>query len=56
MDATGIAVVVTVNAQAAPTTHVVEFALVISGAPPMVSVKLCVAFGNTPLLAVSGQT
>jgi hypothetical protein len=48
----GNPVVVTVNVPALPTAKVVVLALVIAGAWPTVSVKTCVAFGSTPLLAV----
>ena len=49
----GNPVAVTVNVPALPTVKVVFAALVIAGAVPLiVRVKLCVALGNTPLLAV----
>jgi hypothetical protein len=43
---------VTVNVPADPTVNVVLFALVIVGAKPTVSVKLCVAFVPIPFCAV----
>src|SRR5512142_779611 len=48
----GNPVVVTVNVPATPTENVALFALVMVGASLTVSVKLCVAFGATPLFAV----
>ena len=48
----GKPVAVTVKDPAAPTLNVVLFALVIAGAWFTVRVKLCVALGGTPLLAV----
>jgi hypothetical protein len=48
----GKPVFVTVKVPAVPTTNVVPFALVIPGASFTVKVKLCVAFGAMPLLAV----
>ena len=53
--AVGLPVVVTENVPAVPTAKVVPVALVIIGAAVAgftVSVKLCVAFGLTPLFAV----
>jgi hypothetical protein len=49
---TGKPVVVTVNVFSVPVTNVVLLALVMAGAWSTVSVKLCVALGVTPLLAV----
>ncbi len=43
---------VTVNVPAAPTVNVVSSALVMAGAWSTVSVKLCVASGPIPLVAV----
>jgi hypothetical protein len=48
----GVPVVVTVNDPAVPAEKVALFALVIAGGAFTVSVKPCVAFGATPLLAV----
>ena len=49
----GLPVVVTVNVPAVPKVNVVALALVIAGATPLtVRVKLWVALGETPLLAV----
>ena len=51
----GIPAAVAVNDPAAPTVNVVAAALVMAGAWVgwmIVSVKFCVAFGVTPLLAV----
>ena len=48
----GNPVAVTVNEPAVPTLNVVLFALVMAGAWFTVSVKPCVPFGATPLLAV----
>src|ERR1043165_1966453 len=48
----GTPVVVTLNVPAVPTVNVALFALVIAGGWLTVSVKLCVAFGVTPLFAV----
>src|SRR6266545_4065015 len=50
--AIGKPVVVTVNVPALPTVNVVALALVMAGAWLTVRVKLCVAFGVTPLFAV----
>src|SRR6266545_6032892 len=50
--AIGKPVVVTVNVPALPTLNVVLLALVMAGAWLTVRVKLCVAFGVTPLFAV----
>ena len=44
--------VVTLKVPAEPTVKVVLFALLILGASSTASVKFCVAFGETPLLAV----
>src|SRR5262249_14907112 len=49
----GFPVVVTVNEPAAPSVNVVLLADVIAGAWFTVSVKLWVAFGDTPLVAVN---
>jgi hypothetical protein len=49
----GEPVAVTVNVPAVPTVKVVVFALVIAGTWFTVSVKFCVAFGNTPFAAVN---
>ena len=51
----GKPVVVTVKDPAVPTVKLVLFALVIAGAAFAVSVKLCVAFGSTLLLAVNDR-
>ncbi len=48
----GDPVVVTLNVFAPPTTKVAAFALVMAGGAFTASVKLCVAFGVTPLFAV----
>jgi hypothetical protein len=48
----GDPVAVTVNVPAVPTVNVVLLALVIAGFWLTVRVKLCVAFGVTPLFAV----
>ena len=47
--------VVTVNVPAVPTVKVVWSALVIAGGSFTVSVKVCVAFGGTPLLRGDGE-
>ena len=55
IEGVGVPVAVTVKFPAAPTVNVVLFPLVIAGAwfaGFTVSVKLCVAFVPTPLLAV----
>ena len=52
----GKPVAVTVNEPAVPTVNVVLFVLVIAGAWLTVNVKLCVAFGETPLFAVIVMT
>ncbi len=49
----GKPVVVTVNVPGVPTVKVVLFALVIAGGALTATVKLCVAFGSVPLVAVS---
>lgn len=48
--------VVTVNDPATPAVKIVLLALVKAGAESTVSVKLCVALGSTPLLAVNDST
>src|SRR6185295_16224932 len=48
----GKPVAVTVNVPPVFTSNTALFALVIAGGWPMVSVKFCVAFGDTLLLAV----
>ena len=48
----GYPVAVTVKLPAVPAVNVVLLALVMAGAWPTVSVKLCTAFVPTPLLAV----
>src|SRR5262245_7865507 len=50
---TGKPVVVTVNVPGVPTVKVVLFALVIAGGAFTRTVNACVAFGSTPLVAVS---
>src|ERR1043165_5905866 len=50
----GKPVVVTLNVPAVPTVNVTLFALVMAGGWVTTSVKLCVAFGVTPLFAVMG--
>jgi hypothetical protein len=51
-DGVGVPVAVTVKLPAAPTENVVLLPLVIAGGWFTVSVKLCIAAGATPLLAV----
>jgi hypothetical protein len=49
----GEPVAVTANVPAVPTVKVVVFALVMAGTWFTVSVKFCVALGNTPFAAVN---
>src|SRR5262245_57863539 len=53
MAAVGTPAVVTVNDPGEPTLNVAVFPLVIAGNWLTVSVKICVAFGSTPLAALS---